>query len=90
MCVDDADPAVLALSIHFKKVIKDIISGTLKQLPATSVIRNELKRQKKKPYFFTAQDCANLWITVDDVETKWPGERTISEKLKELKNKVNV
>jgi len=87
--VGHGDPAIFRLVVHFKKVIQEIIEGNFRQLPPTREITKELARNKKKGYFFTAADCANLWKTVDaGVETKWLGARNISAKVKQLKNKV--
>ena len=88
MLVDDTDPAILRLSAHFRNVIEEITNGSFKQPPPTRDITKDLSEKKKKTYFFTAQDCASLWRTMDDVETKWLGGRNISMRLEELKNKV--
>ena len=90
MLVDDTDPAILRLSAHFINVIEEITNGSFKQLPPTPDITKDLSEKKKKTYFFTAQDCASLWRTMDDVDTKWLGGRNISVRLDELKNKVTV
>ena len=90
ICVDDQDPAILRLSAHFRNVIEEITNGGFKQLPPPRDITKDLSEKKKKTYFFTAQDCASPWRTVDDVDTKWLGGRNISVRLDELKNKVTV
>ena len=87
--IDDDDPAIELLSAHFKSVIQASVEGTYQQLPPTREITRELAQKKKKTYFFTSNDCATLWRTVDNVETKWLGAKNISRRLKELKNKVS-
>jgi hypothetical protein len=86
----DEDPAVLRLSQHFKLVIEQIVQRTFTQLPSTREITKALVNKKKKTYYFTADDCVDLWRITDDVETKWLGGRNINRKLTELKNKVNT
>ena len=90
MLVNDTDPAILRLSAHFKNVIEEITNGSFTQLPPTRDITKDLSEKKKKTYFFTAQDCASLWRTMDDVDAKWLGGRNISVRLDELKNKVTI
>ena len=62
--VGHGDPAIFRLVVHFKKVLQEI-EGNFRQLRPTKEISKELARNKKKGYFFTAADCANLWKTVN-------------------------
>ena len=86
--VDDNEPAVLKLVSHFRNLMEQIISSTLRQLPHTSVITADLAKKKKKKYFFNVSDCVELWLIRSTADAQWLGPTLVSTRLHELRNKI--
>ena len=89
LCVDGTEPAVLKLVSHFRNLVEQIISGTLRQLPHTSVITADLSKRKTKKYFFIVADCVELWLIRPTADAQWLGPTLVSTRLHDLRNKVH-
>ena len=86
----DDDPAVEKLSVHFDKVIDDILTGDYMELPTTSTITKELTKKKKKKFFFNFDDCKNLWRRASETKAQWLGEQDVPSLLPDLREKVQM
>ena len=89
LCVDDNEPAVLKLVAYFRNLMEQIISGTLRQLPHTSVITADFVKKKKKKYFFNVSDCVELWLIRSTADAQWLGPTLVSTRLHDIRNKVH-
>ena len=74
--VGDDDPAIEALSRHFKAVIEQVVADTYHELPPKDDIVQSLSRPKK--FFFNLEDCASLWYNPAEVRADFAGSQTVA------------
>jgi len=48
------------------------------------------RKRRKRKYFFTSDDCKNLWMRASETEAQWLGEHQILALLSDVREKVHM